>query len=135
MSEIDAVEKELAELRRVKVSREERALHEEWVRPRKWGSEQRAGKPSETLERIATLESRLRELLYEKALADHPGPCTCAALACVDQRERKPSGLRLIETVCELYSYEWQCEVCGMVWCEDRDCDDVGVWSQWQPKK
>src|SRR5262249_46642330 len=127
-------EAELAALRRVEIAPELRAAHEEWMRPRKHGSPQ-TGTPCAVLQRIASLESRLRELHYAKALRDHPAPCDCAALVALGHRDRKPSSLRLIETVVELYAYEWQCAACGMRWSEDRDCDDVRVRSQWYPSR
>ena len=89
------------------------------------------GTPCDVLERISALESRLYQVRYEKALRDHPGPCDCAALVAVDHRDRRPSSLRLIETVVERYAYEWQCTACGMRWSEDRDCDDVAIRSRW----
>lgn len=129
-AEITALEAELAARRRVEIAPEMRALHDAWMRPRKYGSP-RAGTPCDVLARIAALESRLYQLRYEKALRDHPGLCNCAALVVVDHHDRRPSSLRLIETVVELYAYEWRCEACGMRWSEDRDCDDVAIRSRW----
>jgi hypothetical protein len=127
-----AVEAELAALRRVEIAPEMRAAHDAWARPRKSGSPQ-AGAPCAVLQRIASLECRLDELRYERALRDHPGACNCAALVAVGRHDRRPSSLRLIETIVALYAYEWQCEACGMRWSEDRDCDDIRVRSQWSP--
>jgi hypothetical protein len=133
-AEITTVEAELAALRRVAISPEVRADHDEWMRARKHGSPQ-TGTPCPVLQRVSSLESRLYQLRYEKALRDHPGSCNCVALVAVGHHDRKPSSLRLTETVMELYAYEWQCEACGMRWSEDRDCDDVRIRSQWHPSR
>jgi hypothetical protein len=132
-AEIAAVETELGALRRLEIAPGVHAAHDEWVRPRKHGSPQ-AGAPCAALQRIASLERRAYELQYEQALRDHPGACNCAALVAVGHRDRRPSSLCLIETVVELYAYEWQCAACGLGWSEDRDCDDIGVRSQWRPR-
>jgi hypothetical protein len=132
-AEIAAVEAELTALLRVEIAPEQRAAHDEWARPRKHGNAQ-TGEPCAVIQRIQSLEHRAHELHYAQALRDHPGACNCAALIATGHRDRRPSALRLIETVVALYAYEWQCDACAMRWSEDRDCDDLRVRSHWCAK-
>ena len=135
---LDSVTRAIARLEAVELSRDERALHDEWARPRKWvrGAPE-PGVPSPILLLLDRLESARDELRYEAARKAHGAPCDCAALIDLERHDKKPSSpsFHVVKAIDALYASDWLCDACGTRWSETRDCDDVGVRSDWHAMK
>jgi len=136
--DLHSVTRAIARLERIELSLEERALHDEWARPRKFvGGAPDPGAPSPILLLLGRLESARDELRYEAARKAHGAPCDCAALIELGRHDKKPDSpaFHVIKVIDALYASEWRCDACGTRWSETRDCDDVGVWSNWHATK
>jgi hypothetical protein len=132
----DAIRRAISALESVASSAEERAAHDEWMKPRKWSSEPEPGKPIEALVMATWLEDALGDFQYEAARHGHAAACDCAVLIALGITSRRPTSpsLRFVSTQTGLYDAEYACETCGTAWSESKDCDDVGVHSEWHPR-
>lgn len=91
--------------------------------------------PAPSLLVASWIRSELSDLRYTAARHDHPGPCDCAVLAGLGIEWRKPDSRALRWLAGDaLHWNDYTCEACGTEWSESKDCDDVGVHSQWHRK-
>jgi len=118
------------------VPEHELAAHREWARPRKYvpGARQ-PGKPVAAILAANSLEIELRDLRYELARMCSPAPCDCAILVELGIVTRRPTPAPRWLDGDGMYWDDFECDACGARWTEHKDCDDVGVHSQWQPTK